>query len=519
MHNKKDAIIIPPPPILQSNPLNHPSEDVANQAVSKISDVTSTAEVKPRNVIEHVGMSYSVFIAQDTRAYALIKDGNNPYVMRIGSRQFNNRIRMIADKHNIQLRSRDVADINDSLIANAEIALNRGNVWSRVAPYQNGIEIDLGCDTHARIRVTPGKVETITQGSNTFFYRTQSMLPMALPADAGDFEVLYKYLNMHSVSQVLFVAWLSYTLAHPKLPSSKYVILVLQGNQGSGKSSLCKNIILPLIDPNSTGVQMMPVSIKDLAIAVSLRHLACFDNVRDIRQHMADALCVAATGGTLTSRKLYTDGDQAAIPLHCAVVLNGIHSFIDQPDLAQRCIPIELNTLPEKDRKSEKKLIQDLNVDLPIIMRGLLELIAAILTHLPTVQVSNPERMIDFVHWLAAMELATNTPNGIYQSAFSDTIQQGQLDSLLDNTLASAVVDFATSEGEWSDTPANLLHALNCIVDKNTLRNRDWPQNPIALSKRLKPLQASLMTQGIHISFTRGKNRTITIQKVKKYHV
>jgi hypothetical protein len=437
----------------------------------------------------------------------------NPYAERVGSKPLDNRFRKNAKRRGITLRKSDLNDINHDLQAEAEMAGKYVNVYYRVAPCQDGIEIDLGDETHTRVRVTTGKVEVIKQGSETFFYRSASALPMTLPSDTCNINKLYPYLNMHESSKILFIAWLTYTLAHPKLPISKYVILVLQGNQGSGKSSLCKNIILPLIDPSSIGVQMMPTTIKDLAIAVNRKHVVCFDNVRSLSHATADGLCVAATGGTLTSRQLYSDDEQAAIPLHCAIVLNGIHSFIDQSDLAQRCLPIELKQISESDRKSEKQLTQQLNADLPEIMRGLLDLIAAIFTYLPTVEVTNPERMIDFVHWLAAMEKAMNVPEGVYQAEFSDAIHQGQLDSLLDNTLASAVVDFANAEGDWFGTPAQLLHELNHTVDKNTQRDREWPLNPIALSKRLKPLLASLSTQAIYITFTRGKNRIITIKK------
>ena len=192
-------------------------------------------------------------------------------------------------------------------------------------------------------------------------------------------------------------------------------------------------------------------------------------------------------------------------------MINGIHSFIDQPDLAQRCLPIEMLSFAEKDRKSEKLILQELNEDMPLIMRGLYDLIADVLNYLPTVQATHPERMIDFVLWLAAMEVALKVPPGVYQAAFSDVVNQGQLDSLLDNSLASAVVDIANNNSDWSGTPAELLSKLNQSIDRNTLRDRDWPANPIALSKRLKPLVASLSTQGIHISFLRGKNRTINI--------
>lgn len=479
----------------------------------KIATISSDALAKSEPFPHSLISSLEIKLDQHGRACAINITSGNPFAERVGSRSLNNRIRKMAKRHGITLRKNDLNDINHDLQAEAEMAGNRVNVFYRVAPCQYGIEIDIGDDKHIRIRVTPGKVEVILQGSETFFYRSVSSLSTVLPSETGNLDKLKQYLNMDERSKILFIAWLSYTLAHPKLSTTKYVILVLQGNQGSGKSSLCKNIIMALIDPSSIGVQMMPTNIKDMAIAVNRKHVVCLDNVRSISPAMADGLCVAATGGTLTSRQLYSDDEQAAIPLHCAIVLNGIHSFIDQPDLAQRCLPLELKPLSESSRKSEKQLTQQLTADLPEIMRGLLDLIAAVLTHLPNIEASNPERMIDFVYWLAAMEKALNVPEGVYQAEFSEAIHQGQLDSLLDNTLAAAVVDFANVEKDWSDTPAELLHALNRSVDKNMQRDRDWPQNPIALSKRLKPLLASLATQSVYITFTRGKNRIISIKK------
>jgi hypothetical protein len=94
-------------------------------------------------------------------------------------------------------------------------------------------------------------------------------------------------------------------------------------------------------------------------------------------------------------------------------------------------------------------------------------------------------------------------------------LSQGQLDSLLENLLAAAVVEFAEDEvtDTWSGTPSELLAKLNSRAARGTQRSRDWPQNAIALSKRLVPLQASLLTQGIQVDLSRGKERNITIRK------
>ena len=123
--------------------------------------------------------------------------------------------------------------------------------------------------------------------------------------------------------------------------------------------------------------------------------------------------------------------------------------------------------------------------------------------------------MIDFVHWLAAMEKVDGAPPGAYQESYSHALRQAQLDSLLDNSLAAAVIDLMGDMDEWSGTPAELLNKLNWVATQGSQRTRQWPQNAIALSKRLQPLQVGLRSQGIEVEFDRGKYRKITITKVE----
>jgi hypothetical protein len=323
---------------------------------------------------------------------------------------------------------------------------------------------------------------------------------------------LQKYLNMHAVLQVLLVAWISYVLAHPKIPSTNYLILLLVGGQGSGKSFLC-NLLLKLIDPSETGVQVLPKNVKDLAISMQSSHLRCIDNTRTVSSTMSDYLCMTSTGGTLNTRRLYTDDEEQSINLHGALVINGIGNIVEHPDLHQRCLAIELQPIPENQRKSETELLREFEADLPVIMRELFELIANVFKHLSEAEVSHPERMLDFCRWLAAMEKVYGSPEGVYQMEYSNVLNQGQLDSLQSCLLASEVLDFAETlpPTGWVGTPSELLEDLNAVVGRNTQRSRDWPQNPIALSKRLLPLQTGLLTQGISVKFKRGKHRTIAI--------
>ena len=453
-------------------------------------------------------------ISQHGKAYASLQGkGKNAYAIQVGSRALDNILRKLAEQDGITLRKSDLRELNDSLLAFAESKGKIRNVFLRVAAIDGGVEIDLGDDRHARVRITAGKVELILNGSSTLFWRSNTLQPMAQFVEHGNLQLLKQYLNLDDVSFMLLRAWLSYTLAHPKVAMSMFVILLLLGGQGSGKTFASK-LFRRLLDPSPIGVQTMPTNSKDLAISTQNAHVSCFDNARFISPALSDLYCTAATGGTLTTRQLYTDADQQVILLHGAMVINGIHAFINQPDFAQRCLPLELPPLPEGKRRSETELEVALERDLPAIQRGLFDLIAAVFIHLPTVKATSPQRMIDFVLWLAAMEKVEGAPEGSYQEAYSTALNDGQRECLMDNVLASTILTWAEkmTGDEWSGSPAVFLEKLNAMANQGLQNSKDWPGNPIALSKRILPLQAALLSQGIELKLLRGKSRMVSLK-------
>ena len=461
------------------------------------------------------------FLADDGAVYVSCTDKGNSYVVAIKSQHGQALINQFAAEHGVTLSKAERLEITEKLETYAFLQKTIKPIWYRVAPYGKGVEIDVGDEQHTRVRITPGTVDIIVAGSDTLFVRSPVTKSIVLPADHGDFNLLRKYLpNLDFFDFLILVGWLTYTIAHPKVESTKYVILVLDGGQGSGKSFLC-NVIGSLIDPSAVGTQLLHTNSKDLAIAGKNSHVLMFDNIRSFTPAMSDILCVASTGGAISSRTLYTNDGQSVIRMHVPMVLNGIHPFISQSDLAQRCLPITLKPLSPSARISEKQLIADFQSDLPEIQRGMYNLIASIMQYLPDAEVLYPERMLDFSHWLAALELALNHPKdklGVIQQHYSESLKQGQLSSLQDNLLGATLIDFVESLGsnDWSGSPTDLYNELTDHVLPTTAKSRDWPQNPIALSKRLHPLQPALLSQNINLSFTRGKSRTITISKIEE---
>jgi hypothetical protein len=432
-----------------------------------------------------------------------------------GTREMAALIRDVADKLKLPLTDREVSEVENQLVAKARRRKYKEYVtYLRVAPSGSGIQIDQGDPAHTRFDVQPTGVSIVRDQPDPLFLRTPGMAEFVTPAEEGDVNLLDKYLNLPATQRHLLVAYLSYTLALPRSNTANYVHLVILGEQGSGKTFLCNHVISSLVDPSTWGLQLFPFNKQDLVITLQNSHLSIFDNMRDLSKHWSDILCIAATGGSLSGRQLYTDRDELRSKLHGPLVLNGISPFINQPDLAQRCLTLELLPIKRDTRQTESDLAAALQADLPVIFRGLLDLIATILLNLPEAVVKKPERMLEFVQWIAAMELATGIPQGNLQAMYSDNLRESQHHSIMDNALGAAILELIESEssGSWHGTPTKLLHALTAPADFYVTR-AEWPRNAVALSKRLKALSPALQSQGIQVEFNRGKERTITITR------
>jgi hypothetical protein len=437
----------------------------------------------------------------DGRAYRIGSEAGRAFVHR----------RIHAAGHTV--RARELREVMEGLSAVAQLTDDVRPVWYRIAPLGDAIVIDLG--NSFWVKLSASKVEVIEAAPDVQFERPPTMASLPVPAERGDLSLLKSYWIMSDVDRMLMRALATYFISHAKRPGAIFPILLLIGPEGIGKSVFCKLLSL-LIDPTTVPIKSFPKNERDLAIAAQKSHLLCFDNLRRIPPPMADALCITASGGSIETRKLFTDADTVVHRLHAAVVLNGIHSFADQQDLIQRCIRITLRPVSPQSRRPEQEILESFKSDLPVIFRGLLDLAAGILAELPNVKATDPERLVSFCNWLAALERVEGVPEGIYQSAYSATMGDILLDGLLDDPVAAAVLEFmeGQSASRWRGTPVELLSELDALVGRRASFARDWPSNEIALGRRLRALEGGLSRQGIVIETGRGRKRWISITRM-----
>ena len=484
----------------------HESVDNSYLGASKVERAVSFAQANAKYGTDEQG-----------RSFALLNEGDeNPYAFPLQGKEFKEWLQYSTYQNGDVLKSEEMKEVLGILSAFAKFEGLPLNLHLRSAKNADGsVELDCADEEGTRIRLRDGEVHVITAGSDVLFQQTTTTQALTLPANEGDWRPLLPFLNMSESMALLLVAWITYTIAHPKEKHVGYVVLCLTGNYGTGKSMLCKHIIRQIIDPNESGIQIFPKDMKDVMISSQNMFVLVYDNLAHLSKDVSNKLCVFATGGTFSTRKLYTDADEHIMQVHSPIVLNSIEYFVTAPDLASRCLNIELLTLDPNKREDEKVLKVRLENQFPEIYRGILELSAKALNILDSVNVMYPERMLGFVRWLAALEVVMDLEIGTLQKSYSNNLKQAMLDTIQENPFAYTVLEMAKEHKEkpWNGRPKELLIQLDSRASKHIRYNSSqWPQNPIALSKRLATLQNTLNIQGVVLKLgVRNKHREITL--------
>jgi hypothetical protein len=150
-----------------------------------------------------------------------------------------------------------------------------------------------------------------------------------------------------------------------------YPILAIAGEQGSAKTVLSK-LLRALIDPSMAPVRALPRDERELFIAASNGHVLAFDNFSGLPPWLSDTLCRLTSGGTFSTRRLFTDQDEILFAAARPVILNGIEGLITRPDLADRAILLTLVQIADQHRRLENALWREFELARPHILGALL---------------------------------------------------------------------------------------------------------------------------------------------------
>lgn len=366
----------------------------------------------------------------------------------------------------------------------------------RVAERDGALWIDLGDESGDVIRLD-GTGWDIRSESPVLHRRTALTAPMVRPAARGDLSRLWELVNVAEVDRPVLLAF----LVAAWMPSIPHPILLLTGEQGTGKSTASR-ILAGLVDPSTVPLRKPPRDLDSWTTAALGSHVVAVDNLSDLPIWLSDALCRASTGDGDVKRKLYSDADVFVFAFRRVVLLNGIDLGAVRDDLADRLVTVDLRRITEAQRRPDADLSARLEEALPVILAGLLDLAVRVLDVLPRVDLDRLPRMADFGRVLAAVDTVMGS-----QGMARYREQAGELaaDAVTSDPVLALLA--STVRTRWSGAAADLLDVLDDARPEGQRPPKGWPAGARALAVQLKRRAPSLRRLGWTVEQTTERTK------------
>ena len=413
--------------------------------------------------------------------------------------------KIIYDEFGGSIGGNDLSDLIGSLEAIAIFDGPQETFHLRLAKIDKEIILDLGNPERSVVKCNADGWEIIPSGMvDAIFRRREGYKSLSKAKRNGCLRKLRELLGITD-DQIWYciIAFIINALR----PDGPYCCLILDGEQGSGKSFLSA-AIKRIIDPNLLDKMRFPKSERDLMIQAKQYHLLVFDNASGMKQHMSDALCVLATGGGFATRSLRTDEDLMTFVVCRPFIINGIGGFAYNPDLLERGIHVSLPTMNPESRKTEQELNEAFEDILPEVLGVFMGGIVQALRNLESTLTPKGLRMADAARWIAAAEPAFDVPPGSLVEALRRSQGDIMKRAALEETLGQGLIQVLnTCGGKFEGSTAELLSELD-NNNFNKLKDPFFPSNPSQLSNKLGRLQPALRLAGIIITKLPRSNKS-----------
>jgi hypothetical protein len=369
--------------------------------------------------------------------------------------------------------------------------------WLRIGEHERDLYLDLADGRWRAVRITCDGWSVVDEAPIKFV-RSSAMLALPAPEPGETIERLHGLINVRTEGDLkMVVGWLVGAFS----PRGPYPILVLNGEQGSSKSTLSR-LLRHLVDPNTAPIRSPPRDEQTLVIGARNSWVCAIDNLSDLLPWLADAFCRLATGGGFSARELFTDYGEIVVHVTRPVILNGIPDVASRADLSDRSIHLKLPALPEHERRAEAEYWADVEARRPAILGALLDAVSAALRRrgeLPPVLT----RMADHVAWVTGAESGLGWHPGAFVEAYLANRGEAVDLTIEGDVIAESILKLAEEEN-WRGTPTALLLALD-VPDK-VRDSRSWP-SPNKLKGRLERLKPVLRAKDIEIEDGKTSDR------------
>ena len=460
------------------------------------------------------------FMDNQNNAYVLYNNGKINSLSRTNSGDTEVYLRKLYyDSFHKSLDKNCLRQVVDTLVMFGKTSEEVHDVHQRIAFQNDSLFYDLSDEFGSVVQVDKYGSKIVKQNQAVYFIRTSDMKTQVKPNLQADptniMEYIHKYFRIADDKEaVLFTVYLVACF----LEQISHPILILHGEKGSAKSTTMR-MIQRIVSPSMTELLPLPKSRDDLAVILNQHYFVAFDNLQVLNTEKSDLLCQASTGGVYVKRRLYTDNEDVALPIKNCVACNGINVVASKSDLLDRSILIQLQRIPEKERRTDLSIQNEFEKDLPSILGCCLNAVSKALNCINEINLERLPRMADFAKWGYAIAIGIDIDPQIFFDAYMDNICQAKKESINTNSLAECIIQFMqqNSSDIWKGTWSKLYKAVKDTAFQESITlDRFFPKAPSALSRRINEIKTDLESIGLFISVGYDHtNKVVTIIKQK----
>jgi hypothetical protein len=471
--------------------------DLFNKLVEQAELVqVDEGKTTPTQLLLNIAEAFDYFHDQNFKAHARIAHNGHFENLPLRSSAFRELLTgRFYREHNITPRRQDIDDVLGRLSGLARWESPEEKTFVRMAESEGKFYIDLGSPSWEAVEISASGW-SIVQNPPVKFVRPRFFGAMPVPQRGQGLDLLQNFVNFATNRDwVLYIGWLLAAFN----PEGPYPVLVINGEQGSAKSCLAE-ISKQLVDPASSREnRKTPKNSQELAIAAYNCWCLSIDNLSYMPKEMSDDFCQISTGGTFSSRELYSDSEEIQLHICRPVILNGIEEMVTRGDLLDRSIIVTLPVIDRTKRKSLKRFRKEFKLAWPYIFGALLDVVVQRLAVGDIAEPDGLPRMADFALWVLGAEDALGWPKGAFFQSYTGNISESADIALESSAIGMAIYGYLEKWGTWTGTFGDFLSALNGEANERTKQSRGWPANGKGLSNSLRRLAPALRIAGFSV--------------------
>lgn len=190
----------------------------------------------------------------------------------------------------------------------------------------------------------------------------------------------------------------------------------------------------------------------------------------------------------------------------------------DRGDVLDRSLVVELERIPDGERKTEDELWESFEAEHPRLLGALFGVLSEAIAPKPSLKLSRRPRLADWGEYAAAVYEVLGWGAEQFLDDWDEIVKVQNQSTLDGSPVAQAVIKFMDGRDEYTATSSELHKKLGVIAEELGVgRDKAWPKSAAWLWKRIREVLPLLIAAGIEVDRIEDKSGSkIVLRKIPK---